>query len=189
MVRRGPNAAAPAVLLGEVVYLDAGATRDLVSAVEGGLFLTRTDRSRSGAEKSGLLNAVLGPVTVGGRASRSSSSEREETFQSSPVGYLARLYANLSDLGLVSAVIGSDSLAWSGIREGEFIECRVRIEVSAFHGLLEQADQFLKMTSSLSELMGPEKKAQSQTLAIQVEAIRVAIGAQGVLPTLFEPSD
>lgn len=175
-------------LLGEIGYLDVEAIDDLLSALEQGLIFGSQSRRTGTQQRQGELSLLFQGVGARVGGSRTTEEQREESFSATPAAKAARVNALLEERGLVSPIFGSDSVAWEGIEEGEFLECRVRTEIASFHALLNDADEFLHSIAELAPLLGAQGQ-QLPTVRAQLEALRTVFAAQRSLPIIMHPAD
>jgi hypothetical protein len=175
-------------LLGEIAYLDVEAIDDLLSALEQGLFVGSQKRSSTTKQGQRELSVLFQGIGAKAGDSRTTEDQREESFSATPAAKAARVNSLLDERGLVSAIFGSDAAAWNGIDEGEFLECRVRIEISPFHAFLNDADGFLRSIAQLAPFLGTQGE-KVPALRAQVEALRSVFTAQRALPVMLYPAD
>ena len=129
----------------DFAYLDKETAAEYVGALKGGLMVP-VRKKASTAGKRGMKGALsVGPAQVGGELGRSSGEETEFAIEEASAGKFYELRGELVERKALRVAETFEEIAWSELREGEFVEIRGRVEVSPL-------DSFLNLATSLYEL-------------------------------------
>lgn len=177
--------------LREIVYVDLDLAQEMLEVIDGGRLVKVSEgRSRSSERKgTGSLGlAALGAALRASVGSGASDSRSQET-SGSPLGQYGRLLQALEERGLVTEVFGSDTQAWAGIQEGEFVACSVIASIAPFQSFLLQVDEFITAVGQLSAFMPIEQVSQFELSERQMKQLQAVFVAQRGIPVLMQPAD
>jgi hypothetical protein len=148
-------------MLRQFLYLDSRLTRELLSQAEGGLYeeqKTEVESKTKGSAKGGLK---LPSLHVGGSISQDERASDETTWQQTEASEFDRLYAYLTENGLVQ-MPPADEVVWTRLRRGDFVEIEAEIAPSplaTLRRLGDAAKEYINFADAIGQQVDEEARA------------------------------
>ena len=177
--------------LREIVYVDLELAQEMLEVIDGGRLVKVNEATTHASEKKATASlglAALG-AALSGSVGNNSSDNRSQEMAGSPLGQYGRLLQKLEERGLLTEVLGSDSQAWTGIQEGEFVACSVTASIAPFQSFLLQVDEFISAVAQLSAFLPKEQVDQFELIEKQMKQLQAVFVAQRGIPVLMQPID
>ncbi len=152
------------VILGSIMYINTREVDNLLESIEGGLVEQFTETIKETKSKLGKGGVGLPGTDIGVEGSLESIREeaREAVKKQTPVSRLAALRKILIDNEYARYIDATDEEIYSTLSEGEILEVRGKLTVSAFHEFIELSSKMLNLSTTFNGLFGQSLKLDPQ---------------------------